>query len=122
MKGRVTAKQRMDRAWAAAMTDFPNAAAQRHLLVPVPGGVSPATGYPFKVAICCSFCQSVDVRRDAFAEWDQFEQVWILGAVFDQGYCETCDGEARLVERMVDEHDEDIGPLRDSDTFAGEVS
>jgi hypothetical protein len=51
-----------------------------------------------KIMIVCSDCGSHDVRRDAFACWDYDAQQWVLGPVFDQGYCEDCGGEASLDE------------------------
>lgn len=50
------------------------------------------------IEIACSECGSWDVRRDATAGWNVSTQTWELAAVFDQGYCEDCGGEARLVE------------------------
>lgn len=50
------------------------------------------------IKIICSECSSENVRRDAWAEWDSAAQDWVLGAVFDQGYCEDCGGEAELYE------------------------
>lgn len=51
-----------------------------------------------KIMIVCSECGSHDVQRDAFAEWDYDTQQWVVGPVFDQGYCENCQGEASLDE------------------------
>ena len=51
-----------------------------------------------KIKIICSHCGSDDVRRDAYAAWDVGSQEWELAAVFDQGYCEDCGGEATLDE------------------------
>ena len=50
------------------------------------------------IDIVCSHCQSRNVRRDAYAAWNVTTQKWELCAVFDQGYCEDCGGEARLTE------------------------
>ncbi len=46
--------------------------------------------------VVCSRCGSESVRRDAYAEWDSTTQRWELAAVFDQGYCDECGGEAAL--------------------------
>jgi hypothetical protein len=37
-------------------------------------------------------------HRDAWAEWDAAAQNWVLGSVYDCGYCHDCDAEARLEE------------------------
>ena len=63
----------------------------------IPGSMSEVEiGEP--IEIVCSRCRSRDVRRDAFATWNTSAQEWELCAVFDQGYCEDCGGEARLDE------------------------
>lgn len=68
------------------------------------------------ILICCRHCRSTDVRRDAYAEWDAELQRWVLGAVFDDGHCETCEGEATLIERW-----RDTGlPVSKYDLFRGE--
>lgn len=54
------------------------------------------------VDIICSHCGSRDVRRDAYAAWNTTTQTWELSAVFDQGYCEQCGGEAHLTEVPMD--------------------
>jgi len=36
--------------------------------------------------------------RDAWAEWSENSQDWVLGNVFDQAFCKDCDGETSLVE------------------------
>ena len=51
------------------------------------------------IAIICGACESRDVSRDAWAEWDIATQEWVLRAVFDCGYCHACDEEARLAEQ-----------------------
>lgn len=38
------------------------------------------------------------MRRDANAAWNTATQEWELCALFDQGYCEDCGGEATLIE------------------------
>ncbi len=54
-----------------------------------------------KIKIVCSRCGSDDVRRDAYAAWNVETQGWELSAVFDQGYCEACGGEASLEELKI---------------------
>ena len=41
--------------------------------------------------IVCGWCGSDRVTRDAWAEWDVAAQAWVLGAVFDDGWCHACE-------------------------------
>jgi len=50
------------------------------------------------ISIVCSTCGSDEVNRDAWAEWDEDRQEWVLSAVFDNGYCQVCEGDSRLKE------------------------
>ena len=50
------------------------------------------------IQIKCSQCEGDDVTRDAWAVWDVETQDWVLGAVFDYAYCQTCEAEARLID------------------------
>lgn len=50
------------------------------------------------ITIVCGACGSTNVRRDAWAEWSDENQEWILGTVFDAGHCEDCEGDSRLEE------------------------
>lgn len=50
------------------------------------------------IRIVCGTCGSDNVSRDAWANWDERTQQWVLGAVFDYGHCHLCDGESRLQE------------------------
>lgn len=52
-----------------------------------------------RIRIVCGDCGSDDVRRDAFAEWDEDTQAWVLGQVFDEGFCARCD-EARSLDEV----------------------
>ena len=51
-----------------------------------------------RIRIVCASCGSDEVMRDAWAVWDDVKQDWVLGAVFDAGFCEKCEGEATLNE------------------------
>lgn len=51
-----------------------------------------------RMKVVCSRCGGDNVMRDAWAVWDTENQDWELGAVFDQGFCDDCDGEATLKE------------------------
>ncbi len=45
----------------------------------------------------CSECGSDDILNDAYAEWDNDGQSWILQQVFDKGaICQDCGGETSL--------------------------
>lgn len=46
----------------------------------------------------CGTCGSTLVTRDAWAEWDEEEQDWILGAAYDYSFCHFCEGETRIQE------------------------
>jgi hypothetical protein len=51
-----------------------------------------------RIRIICGECGGTNVRRDAWAEWDERHQRWVLGSVFDQGFCEDCGDERSLDE------------------------
>lgn len=53
------------------------------------------------IEIACRDCGGTNVSRDAWAHWSVERQKWVLGVVFDYGYCHRCDEEARLIERPV---------------------
>ncbi len=59
------------------------------------------------IAIICRFCGSKDVARDAWAEWDEKDQRWVLrGDPFDAATCFNCDDEASLEEiELIDAFD-----------------
>ncbi len=61
---------------------------------------------PKKVRIVCRDCGSDDVCRDAWAEWDEERQEWMLGTVFDAGHCEKCEREASLEEVEINQQPE----------------
>lgn len=48
------------------------------------------------VQFVCSWCGSVRVSRDAWADWDVGRQEWVLGVVFDDGFCHRCEREREL--------------------------
>ena len=61
--------------------------------------------------MACVKCGSSKVRRDAWAEWDDRRNEWVLGATFDHAICEGGDcngGECRIVEtrKMPADHPE----------------
>ena len=46
----------------------------------------------------CEECGSTDVSVDACAVWSEQEQAWELSAVFDNAYCNNCEGETHIRE------------------------
>lgn len=58
-----------------------------------------ATTQTTRFRMACSACGGTDVRRDAYAEWDEDAQEWTLSATFDHAVCEDCGGETRIVEQ-----------------------
>lgn len=54
-----------------------------------------------RVAIKCKYCGSKDVVRDAYAEWDEQRQMWVLCSVFDEAYCSACGDETSLTEEVL---------------------
>lgn len=65
--------------------------------------MSVPTGLPHRVRVYCSACGGTNVRRDAWAVFDEATQQWELGEVFDDGYCVDCDRTGGLSERRLDE-------------------
>lgn len=76
------------------------------------------------IKIVCGHCNSQNVRRDAWAEWDVAAQKWVLGAVFDHGHCEECEDESSLknVEIEEDESQHFIQVEYDLSFFGGDYS
>ena len=52
-----------------------------------------------RVTFTCKTCGSKLVTRDAWAEWDEDSQNWVLGAAYDYAFCHACEGETHLVEQ-----------------------
>ena len=63
------------------------------LLEPVTDEPDPLpTPYPV-----CNACESVDVKSEAYAVWDQNEHDWVVCATFDNGHiCENCGSKTTL--------------------------
>jgi hypothetical protein len=51
----------------------------------------------------CEKCGSPLVTRDAWAEWNEDEQDWVLGAVYDYAFCHTCQADAHIKEVPLEE-------------------
>lgn len=60
-----------------------------------------------RMKMICANCGGENVMRDAWAVWDIDAQDWTLGNVFDQGYCDDCEGEASIEEVDADAVTED---------------
>lgn len=54
------------------------------------------------IAIVCGACGSKDVSRDAWADWDDATQEWVLRVAFDDAHCHLCDEETTLEEVPLD--------------------
>lgn len=52
-------------------------------------------GSPGTVPLCAA-CGSAKVMRDAWATWDPTAGRWVLGPIFDAGFCDPCGRETRF--------------------------
>lgn len=50
----------------------------------------------------CDECGSTHVTRDAWAEWDEDTQDWVLGAVYDHAFCHRCQAETNIEEQALE--------------------
>lgn len=50
------------------------------------------------VRMICAECGGSNVMCDAWAEWDERRQKWVLQNTFDHAHCDDCDGETSLKE------------------------
>lgn len=50
----------------------------------------------------CGHCGRENVMHDAWAEWDTKTQKWVLGTIFDAGFCADCDGPSTLKEIKIE--------------------
>lgn len=48
------------------------------------------------ITFICERCKSKLVTRDAWAEWDEEAQSWVLGAAYDYAFCHSCERETNL--------------------------
>lgn len=55
-----------------------------------------------KKKMVCRTCDSTEVVRDAWAEWDQEAQEWVLQNVFDDAYCLGHDGQCSIEEEEIE--------------------
>lgn len=56
-----------------------------------------------RITIICKTCGSKEVTRDAWAEWNEESQQWVLAAAYDYAYCHKCENDARLAEMPLNE-------------------
>jgi hypothetical protein len=56
-----------------------------------------------RITFVCEKCGSKEVRLDAWAEWDEQAQEWVLSTTYDYTHCLTCDAETRLREVAIDD-------------------
>lgn len=48
----------------------------------------------------CKDCGQPTIMRDAWAVWSLASRDWTLGSVFDQLWCETCEGETQITWKI----------------------
>ena len=46
----------------------------------------------------CPYCESDQVLKDAYAQWDYTNQEWTLYEAYDNGYCQECESSISDVE------------------------
>jgi hypothetical protein len=56
-----------------------------------------------RLRMICERCGSTQVTRDAWAEWREEAQEWVLGMVFDHAFCHACEKKTRVAERPLEE-------------------
>ncbi|WP_186456750.1 hypothetical protein [Sphingomonas suaedae] len=56
-----------------------------------------------RLTFTCQSCGSKHVTRDAWAEWSEERQKWVLNAVFDYAFCHSCAKPTQLVEDSIAE-------------------
>ncbi|SCW95978.1 hypothetical protein SAMN05660859_0164 [Ancylobacter rudongensis] len=54
-----------------------------------------------RLTMRCSYCDSENVMRDAWATWSVEDQSWCLGNVFDAAFCEDCENDTKIVEGVI---------------------
>jgi hypothetical protein len=61
-----------------------------------------------KMKAICKYCDSNNVTRDACVKWDEFNQVWSLVAVYDNGDCNDCGANGDNIIEWIDENGENV--------------
>ena len=46
--------------------------------------------------LSCATCGSLDIRKDAWATWNEVTQTWELDNWFDYTWCCDCEGETTV--------------------------
>lgn len=49
-----------------------------------------------KIKKVCKYCNSTDVRKDAWAEWDEYNQEWVLSEIYDNEFCNSCETDTKI--------------------------
>ncbi len=49
----------------------------------------------YKYKYICKYCGSDEIRKDAFAAWNEELQKFELSTIFDAKYCVKCEGETK---------------------------
>lgn len=57
--------------------------------------------FPKRVRKKCSTCGSTAVYHDAWAEWSEENQEWVLGTIYDYIHCDVCEGETSIAEEQI---------------------
>ena len=57
-----------------------------------------------RVTKLCATCRQPAVVHDAWAEWCDETQQWVLQDHFDMAYCRNCEGETSVVEAPLAAH------------------
>ncbi len=53
------------------------------------------------ITYACVKCGSENISRDATAVWCKEDQLWDLGGIMCQAYCDDCGGETSIEEVLV---------------------
>lgn len=50
----------------------------------------------------CDECGGDGVTRDACARWSEEDQKWEITNVYDDGHCDACGHEVRIIEKEIE--------------------
>lgn len=50
-----------------------------------------------KIKMVCKHCGSDNVHLDAYADWDEDTQQWVLGSTYDHEFCSDCERDGHNV-------------------------
>lgn len=53
------------------------------------------------VSKICKKCSSENVKKDAWCSWDIDKQEWVIESIFDQEYCDSCEGETIIIDKEI---------------------